>query len=231
VATETFESHGKKLAWEVFRPSGTAKYPAIVLAYGTDGMNEPFGKDIRSFATDVAGKGYVVLLPHYFDRTDTPAGLAAVKTFTQNRDLWTETLGDALSAAIDRSDVKADRAGLLGFSMGGHLALRTAIAGTGAKPAAVVEFFAPVDMVPFSDLGGSVASLPPTQIHHGEADHIVPSQQSRDLETMLIGAGKHKGQDYEIFFYPGEDHGFRGISAIAMSKQRTVEFFDRYLRS
>lgn len=124
MAMEMFDSGGEKVSVELFQPVGAGKWPAIVIAYGTEGMNDPFGKDIRSFASDLADKGYVVLVPHYFDRTGTPAGPAAFEAYVRCRDIWVGTLGDALAFAAGRDEVKADQIGLLGFSMGGHLALR-----------------------------------------------------------------------------------------------------------
>ena len=127
MATDIFDSQGKKISIEIFQPSGAGQHPAIIIAYGTAGLNAPWGDGIRSFARDLAEKGYVALIPDYFERTNTIAGLIApLEAFPASRDLWLETLGDALSYATGRSDIDSSRMGLVGFSMGAHLALRTA---------------------------------------------------------------------------------------------------------
>ncbi len=230
---KTFDSGGKTIDVEVFKPAEEDKHPVIVVAYGTAGMEDHFGPDIRAFAEKLADNGYLVLIPHYFMRTSTLAGPAALEGFRGNRSPWIETLGHCLIHAAGRADAVADRMGLLGFSMGGHLALRLAKLDTGAKVAAVVDFFAPITMLPFEDLGDDIAKLPPVQIHHGEADggsfqHPVSPEESRGLETLLKEAGKVKGRDFESKYYPGQGHGFTG-AAVADSIQLTVEFFNKHL--
>lgn len=221
----TFDSGGKTVAVEVFTPTTPGKHPAIVIVYGSEGMNHPFGGDIRTFAGALAAQGYVALIPDYFARTGTRAGNeTALEAFPQHRDTWVQTIGDALTYAAGRADVEKDRIGLLGFSLGGHLALRAAKRDTGVKVDAVVVFFAPISQL--GGLGGDLDRLPPTQIHHGLSDNLVPSEQSRELDARL----KKQGKSPEIFFYPGEGHGFRGAAAIRRSTQRTVAFFNDHIK-
>lgn len=99
----------------------------------------------------------------------------------------------------------------------------------GVKVSAVVEFFAPITMPPFYNLGGDVEKLPPTQIHHGNGDEFVFPKESHELKRMLVAAGKREGLDFEIHFYPGEGHGFRGVLAVNDSKQLTGDFFNKHL--
>jgi dienelactone hydrolase len=226
---ETFDSGGRPISTEVYLPAGAGPHPAVVIAYGTEGMNEPFGSAIQSFARDLAASGYVALIPHYFNRTDTPAGHAAYELFAASRDLWVETLGDAVSYAAARSDVDRKRIGLLGFSMGGHLALRRAKLSASVNAKAVVDFFAPISMGVFSGIGDGIANLPPVQIHHGNDDGAVPPAESHELIALLEAAGKRENIDYEKYFYPGEGHGFQGASAVSSSIQRTADFFSRHL--
>lgn len=197
-------------------------------------MTIPFGTAIQDFARDLTTAGYVAVIPHYFERTgtpaaeDTPAGDAAViQAYLRHRDVWIDTLGDGLSYTLGRDDVAADRIGLLGFSMGGHLALRLAKLNNDVKAKAIVEFFAPISQVPFNGLGADTANLPPTQIHHGEDDAIVDIAQSHELSRLLEAAGKVKDRDYELHRYPGQRHGFEG-SAVALSTSRTISFFNRH---
>jgi hypothetical protein len=99
---------------------------AAFTQYSFDGLEL-----IRGFAAKLAASGCTALMPNYFEATNTPAstnidGDAAVMGAVQpNRDQWVATLGDCLAFAAGRSDVRADRLGLLGFSLG-HLTLRAA---------------------------------------------------------------------------------------------------------
>jgi carboxymethylenebutenolidase len=198
-------------------------------------MNSPFGELIRGFATKLAASGCTALIPSYFAATGTPAshnldGDALVMGAVQpHRDGWVATLRDCLAYAAARSDVRADRLGLLGFSLGGHLTLRAAKQQSANAVRAAVSFFAPINQIPFGGIGGDIDKLPPLQIHHGKKDGPpVSPAESLALEALLLAAGKVKDRDYEIFFYEGQGHGFTGEAAVT-SEKRTVEFFGRKL--
>jgi dipeptidyl aminopeptidase/acylaminoacyl peptidase len=65
----------------------------------------------------------------------------------------------------------------------------------------------------------------PIQIHTGTADHDVPWQFSQMLYDELTAAGKVG----ELYLYEGDNHNISGNFNLAM--QRTIEFFDRYLKT
>jgi dienelactone hydrolase len=228
---DTFKSHGRDIPVEVFPGAGTGPRPAVVVVYGTRGMNAPFGDLIRGFAKKLAASGCTAFIPDYFKGTGTPAstggeGDIVVMTAVQpSRDQWVATIGDGLAYAAARSDVRADRLGLLGFSLGGHVTLRAAKGASGNAVKAAVSFFAPIEMPPFGGIGGDIDKLPPLQIHHGKDDGppVAPAE-SRALENLLVAAGKLKDRDYEIFYYDGQGHGFTGQAAVT-SEKRTVDFF------
>ncbi len=69
------------------------------------------------------------------------------------------------------------------------------------------------------DLGG------PIQIHTGTADHDVPWQYSQMLYDEMQAAN----QVAELYTYDGDNHNISNSFSVAM--QRTVEFFDRYLKN
>lgn len=234
---DTFKSHGVDVSVEIFSPSKPGRHPAIVIVHGTRGMYPPFGRSIRAFARALVHAGYVALIPAYLERTDTPAArdisgdAVVLDAFEHDRDTWIEALDDCLIYARRRPNVRRDQLGLVAFSMGGHLALRLAKRPRATPVDAVVSFFAPIQHPPpFSGLGGGIGRLPPVQIHHGEDDGppVFPAE-SRTLEGLLIAAKKVKGRDYEIYFYPGQGHGFKG-SAVTVSTKRTIDFFTSKIR-
>lgn len=65
----------------------------------------------------------------------------------------------------------------------------------------------------------------PIQLHHGTADTSVPVAFSQKLEIQIKEAGK----EVELFVYEGDDHNLTNNLGIAL--QRSVEFFDRYLKN
>ena len=64
----------------------------------------------------------------------------------------------------------------------------------------------------------------PIQLHHGTADASVPIEFSEKLYEQLKAAGK----EAELYSYRDDDHNITANFGTAM--QRSVEFFDRYLK-
>ncbi len=64
----------------------------------------------------------------------------------------------------------------------------------------------------------------PVQIHHGTADTSVPVAFSEKLDEQLKAVGKES----ELFIYEGDDHNLASNLGVAL--QRSVEFFDKYLK-
>ena len=69
-----------------------------------------------------------------------------------------------------------------------------------------------------SDISG------PLQLHHGTADTHVPIEFSETLNRQLKDAGK----EVEYLTYEGDDHNISNNFSLAI--QRSVEFFDKYLK-
>lgn len=64
----------------------------------------------------------------------------------------------------------------------------------------------------------------PVQLHHGTADSSVPLAFSQTLKSQLEAAGK----TVEMYEYAGDDHNLSGNLSLAL--QRSVAFFDRYVK-
>jgi len=228
---DTFPSGTKSISVEVSTPTTPGKYPAVLVVYGTDGLTDThrFGTALRGFSARLAAEGFVALIPDYFQSTGTTPGSDTVwRAPISSLDTWVDTLADAARFADGRSDVQRGNLGIVGFSLGGNLALRLAKLPTASpKALAVVDFFAPISLT--NGIGGDVDKLPFVQIHHGDDDLVVPPSQSAELMTLLDDAHKVKGVDYFFFPYPGEGHGFHDPNDIKNSTDRTVEFLRRYL--
>ena len=65
----------------------------------------------------------------------------------------------------------------------------------------------------------------PIQLHHGTADHDVPWEFSEMLYDEMLAAN----QVAEFYTYEGDNHNISNYFSLAM--QRTIEFFDRYLKT
>jgi dienelactone hydrolase len=228
---ESFPSGAKSISVEVSTPTSPGKYPAVLVVYGTDGLNDDhgFGTALRNFAASLADEGFVALIPDYFESTGTAPGVDTVwPALNGSQDAWVETLADAARFADGRTDVEAGRLGIVGFSLGGNLALRLAKLSTAnPKALAVVDFFGPISEA--NGIGAGVDKLPFVQIHQGDDDTVVPPSQSEELMTLLDDAHKVKDVDYFFYPYPHEGHGFRDPKDIKESTDRTVAFLQKHL--
>ena len=143
---ESFPSGTKSIKVEVHTPAKPGRYPAVLVVYGTDGLSDDhgFGSAIRGFAAKLAGEGFVALIPDYFESTGTSPGVDTVwPALNASQDTWADTLADAAAFADARADVKPSKLGIVGFSLGGNLALRVAkLPSAKSKALAVVDFCA-----------------------------------------------------------------------------------------
>lgn len=64
----------------------------------------------------------------------------------------------------------------------------------------------------------------PIQLHHGQADDVVPYQFSESLHQALIAAN----QTVEYYSYNNGDHNISGVY-FSQAMNRTIDFFKKYL--
>ena len=218
VETATFKSGGKSVAVEYSKPTKPGKHPAVVLLHAVDGIDATWGPLYRDLAAEYAGRGYVVVLVHYFDRTDPDkkerAGYRDLFVNHFNRKetprkeqermtalfgAWGEAVRDAVAYARSRPEVDRDRVGLVGFSLGASLALAAA-AEHDLKLACLVELFGALP----HEHRGRVRELPPTLVIHGDADAVVPVEEAYLLAGLLVA----RKQRPEVEVLAGAEHMF-----------------------
>jgi carboxymethylenebutenolidase len=111
------------------------------------------------------------------------------------------------------------RVGLLGFSLGGSVALSNAM--VDSRVSAVVEYFGSLVGEPPLQL----PTMPPTLILHGDADRTIPVREAEKLSALFTEWQVR----FEIKIYPGAGHGFRGDDEKDAWK-RTLDFLDKHLK-
>ncbi|WP_435007766.1 dienelactone hydrolase family protein [Tundrisphaera lichenicola] len=215
-STGSFTSLGKTIHIERFEPAEPGKYPAIVVLHGAGGM-EVGGPEFRIFSRELARRGYVAQLVHYFDQTGTER--ADLSVILKSFSAWMVTIGDAITLLQHQEIVDPGRIGLLGFSLGSYLSL--SVASRDSRVSAVVEYFGGLPEL----FARNLQRFPPTLILHGEADEIVPVSEARKLEKIL----SDKEFPFEIRVYPGQGHGFRGEPNVD-AYQRSIAFFDKHVK-
>jgi dienelactone hydrolase len=209
----SFQSGGKTIRLDCFLPNApNGKLPTVIGLYGFGGghisMGEPAGQ--------LAEQGFAVYVLHYFDRTGQvePEKSALILNFP----MWMKTLWDAVSFVEGQPSVDSQRIGLVGFSLGGYLAVCGSAIDSRIK--AVVEFFGglPKEMKLF------MRRLCPTLVLHGEDDAVIPVSEAYYLRDAL----EKKNVPYEIKIYPGVGHGFEG-ETWNDARSRALLFLQKHL--
>ena len=167
------------------RDAGTVTRPIVVLLHGVDGLSELSRAQILGFADELATAGFVVFVPTYFGAADGPVtGLPDSKDIVARIarvNQYGPRIAKAVEVARAQPDADPNRVALVGFSLGGGLALERAEASTG-EIKAVVDFFGYIGS---DSIVKDVAKLPPTVVFHNPKDKIVDAAISRKLLEAL----------------------------------------------
>lgn len=212
----TLQSGGKPVTVEAFSPQ-EGKHPAILVLHGSDGLSDAHAAGYRLLCRELASKGYLVLFPHYFERTGTLMGGPAENV--KNWPAWVQTIEDAVAKAKTLEQSDGGKVGIVGFSLGSYLGL--SVSTQEADVAAMVDFFGGM---PRSYVG-RVKTMPPVLILHGDADKLVSVDEAYKLEQLL----KEKKLPYEMKIYPGQGHGFTGEARLDSAK-RAMAFLEEHLK-
>ena len=238
--------------WVPFNLKRDGSNPGIVLPHGG-----PTGQTVDSFnktAAALASRGYVCIAPNV--RGSTGYGMEFQRANYQ--DLGGGDLQDEVYAArflASTGYVDPRKIGITGGSYGGYMAM-IAIGRTPDVWAASVELFGITDWLteqeheeptlqqydqsilgdPVKDRHSYEDASPikyfkyakaPLLILQGANDIRDPKEEAEQAETIL----KQEGKVVAAHYYPDEGHGFAKRENQIDAMQRTVDWFDRYLKN
>ena len=178
-----------------------------------------------TMAGNLAEAGFVALVLDYYASVPESAGTA---DWMEVWPRWQDALRESVTLLEHDPAVSEGRIGLLGFSLGGFLAVSTA--GSIPEVEAVVEFFG--GAIDEQSLESQLRGFPPLLIIHGENDESVPVSKAYELRDGML----EQGGEVEMTIYPGAPHGFNAPwapwyndSLATDSFQKTVDFLQRRL--
>ena len=209
-------SSGQKLVTiECFVPNAPGKHPAVLLLHGSGGLEQATGAIFREFASTLADRGYVALIPHYFEKTDHVIGKPL-----QGEDYRAvlDSLKDAIEFAATQPEVDANRFAIIGYSMGSNLAMVTAARDPRVK--AIVSVSGSYPPIKPSK------KLPPLLILHGSKDKSTPVEYVKKYQEGL----KEQEMPHAVHIYNGMGHNFDNVRFEDVAR-RSAAFFDRYLKA
>jgi carboxymethylenebutenolidase len=205
------------------QPSGPGPFPAVLVIHENRGLN-PYIEDV---ARRAAVEGFLALAPD---------GLAPVGGYPGNDDD-----GRTLQAGLDQEKLRTDmvnsaravkthplstgKLGVTGFCWGGSTTNFLAVA-LGADMRAGVPFYGAAP-----ETARVSAIKAPLLIHYAESDERINA-----LWPAFEAALKTNGVQYEMYTYPGTQHGFHNNStpryqeaAAKLAWERTISFFKKHL--
>ena len=195
-----------RLEGVLLQPRGAGPFPAVVLLHGCSGLRTRAGAiqaKLRFWAEHLRGLGYVTLLVDSF----TPRGIDEVCTgrhiLSPVRDRADDARG-ALRYLQGRSDVRADRIGLVGWSNGAAAALSVVFdRGTVERDFRAAVAFYPNCTRNYPG-GPDFRPYAPLYVLVGALDDWTPAAPC----TTLVERARAAGAPIAIKVYPGAHHGF-----------------------
>lgn len=186
---------------------------------------------IQDVCDRFAGEGFVALAPDLYhgEATTEPDG-AGKLMMALNVERAAKDLTGAVDELARRDEASGDAVGVVGFCMGGGLALYLATLRPDAVKA-VVPFYG---VIPWEAAQPDYSKLEAAVLgHYGGNDAFLPADQVKALEQQL----RDLGRDAELVVYDGLDHGFfndtrpdvHDGAAARQAWQRTVTFLREHL--
>ncbi len=202
--------NGPPMSAYVAQPAEDQARSAVIVA------GELFGVSahVRDVCERLAQLGYLALAPDLYHRTAPRIELAhdaagRERGFELLRQMTRDEVIDDVRAAIEHVRARGvDRVGMVGLSVGGHVAYLAATALDLAAVAVLYGGWIPTTDIPLSrpepTLTRTRAISARMLILVGENDHIVPRVQRQAIGDALRTAGVR----HELIEYPGAPHGF-----------------------
>jgi dienelactone hydrolase len=215
-ARHDFASGGVTVRAELCR-AGSGSGAAVVVLHGCGG----FSTFDHRIVTGLPGYGISTLDVDYFGRTPPPGRKGFCNAFGGVGDAfstWVAVARDAAAALRSVSGVR--RVGVVGWSLGGGVALQAAAGPRASRPFAAVAGFST------GSFGASAlaSELPPTILLSGGRTDAIPLAETLPLYRALRAAHVPS----ELYVYPRGSHDWPGRQG-ALGIARAATFLRRYL--
>lgn len=239
----SYPSDNLKIYGRMNIPNGNGPFPVIILNHGYFNPSSfTSGDGTQTMADILASNGYFTLASDYRGHgksdSDNEGGRG-------HRPEYSIDVLNLIASVKSLPKADQNKIGVWGHSMGGEVSMRAIEATDKVK---AVALWAPTsanaaDNRAFYGGGRNAPSNPAPEIdgtspinylkyitasisiHQGLVDTEVKPEWSKNLNDAL----KKEGKIVEYFEYEGQDHNFKNLGWDLIS-QRTVEFFDKYLK-
>lgn len=197
--------------------------PAVVVIQEWWGLVD----HIKDVCERFAAEGFVAVAPDlYRGESASEPDEAGKLMMAMNFQRAGQDMGGAVDFLLGRDDVTSSGVGVVGYCMGGGLAL---VLGT-QRPEQVKAVAPYYGVIPWPDAQPDWSAMAaPVQGHYAENDAFANPESVRALEQTL----KSNGVDAEMFIYDGTEHAFFNdarpdvydAAASTQAWSRTLDFF------
>jgi carboxymethylenebutenolidase len=205
-------------------PTGTGKFPAVIVLMEAFGLN----KWCKSICDRLAQSGFIAIAPDFYRGatyayTDMAGAIAKLKSL--NDDAVMGDIGKSLDFLAGKSEVNASGIGVVGFCMGGRYAFLTN-ATYPAKIKATIAFYGGgIDPAPGNPMGQKSlldrvpAMQSPIMLMYGSEDKMIAADEHGRIATALSKAKKR----YILNLFPNAGHGFMSDRRDSYSPEAAAE--------
>ncbi len=209
------DAGGEMLMGYLARPEGDGPYPAVIV------LQEWWGLDnhIRDVTNRFAQEGFVALAPDLYDGVSTTEPDEARKLVMQlDMEEAVREIQSGIDFALAQDFTAGDQAGIVGFCMGGRLALAAGLADD--RLGAVVPFYGtPLEPEQAAGVKAPVLGL------YGEKDNGIPV----DAVTAMGDALTAAGIENEMHVYAGAEHAFFNDTRPSYNAEAAADAWPRTL--
>ncbi len=216
---------GATLSGYLARPEGEGPHPGVVVIQEWWGLNEHIKDVTRRFAQ----AGYAALAPDlYHGQVATEPDEARKLVMELDMPAAVQEIGSAADYLLGQDYVSGEQVGVLGFCMGGGLALQSALAdvGTGKYAAAIAFYGSPLTPEQAAQVKTPILGL------YGADDGGIKPETVKAMQDALTAAGVENS----FTIYPGAPHAFFNDTresyrpeAAADAWQQTLAWLQKYL--
>jgi carboxymethylenebutenolidase len=190
-------------------PTGTGKFPAVVVLMEAFGLN----KWCKSICDRLAQSGFAAIAPDFYRGTtyaytDVPGAIAKLKSL--NDDAVMSDVGKSLDFLAGKPEINVNGIGVIGFCMGGKYAFLTNSVHSTKIKAAISFYGGGIDPAPNNPLGQKSlldrvpAMQAPIMLMYGSEDQMIAADEHGRIATALSKAKKR----YILNLFPNAGHGF-----------------------
>ena len=219
-------------------PTGTGKFPAVIVLMEAFGLNNW----CKSICNRLAQSGFAAIAPDFYrgttyEYTNVAGAIGKLKSLNDNAIM--SDVGKSLDFLAGKSEINANGIGVIGFCMGGRYAFLTnAVYPTKIK-AAVSFYGGGIDATAGNPLGQkSILDRTPTMqspimLVYGSEDQLIAADEHGRVAAALSKAKKR----YILNLFPKAGHGFMSDrrenyapEAAAEAWMMTTGFFSHNLK-